>query len=167
MWYKRCSHRNALLRIPSGELAVGSTADRVLAANPLDSPLFTARPCFPQAAPCHWQSSEGASASSLLYDTGILGQATLAQGHPIGLAQPFLELHSCLRPFLTRRPSFLLSCHRSQAYSTDGRLPRLILLPPLYLSQFFNKSLAHLILFRHLLLKGLKLTQKLMFMDQY
>lgn len=52
------------------------------------------------------EHSRGIGACPFLGDTGHLKQVSVAQGHPIGLAQVSLELHGLLRLFLPKSPSF-------------------------------------------------------------
>lgn len=117
VWHKRCSYRNALLRIPSrtGCKKYGwqsptchhSICSKVILPHSGSRPLT--------------EHSEGTSAGPFL-NTGLLWQATLLPGHPISLAQPFLEPHCSLR-LLPPSPDTRLSplCTASSSLSfTDS-----------------------------------------------
>lgn len=115
------------------ELAAGSTADGVLAEGSHRHYCITVKVMLPHD--CFLPPtghSEGSSAGPFL-NTGLLRQATLVPGHPISLAQPFIERHCSLRLLVV-----LSSCPPvtgvKPTVQREGS-PCLLLLPPLSLLQ--------------------------------
>ena len=103
--------------------------------------------------------SEGTSTGPVLHNMRILWEATLAWGHPISLAHPFFFFNKCTAVRASSDPVLPPSLSPVKSTVQKAGSPCL-LLPPLHPSDSsLLINLLRLILFRPLLLQGLKLTQ--------
>lgn len=104
---------------------------------------FLQRPHFPQAASAQWQGKTGALEPALPHPWGSPPSAQ--QRHSQSCSVFWDSSYPILPPFLLSQGSDL---HRVQGLATSALSP---FISP---KHFPNKSLAHLLLFKHLLFRG-------------